>query len=160
MLEKKIIEEIRKDFPALKNTRNGNPPIYLDNACTTLTPEPVIKSMNEYYTGYSGCGGRRSRHWFADETYIRIEGGNEKEIKGSRTIFKEFINARDKTEIIFTQNATHGINIVALGFNFRPGDMVLLTDIEHNSNLLPWQRLRKKGLIQLEFTETDENGCF
>ncbi|MBN1833045.1 MAG: aminotransferase class V-fold PLP-dependent enzyme [Deltaproteobacteria bacterium] len=160
MLDQETIRDIRKDFPALNNTRNGMPPIYFDNACTTLTPEPVIKSMDEYYMDFPGCGGRRSRHWFADETYMRIEGKPEKEIKGSRSIFKEFINAGNESEIIFTQNATHGINIVALGFNFRSGDIVLLTDLEHNSNLLPWQRLRRKSLIQLKFTESDENGCF
>jgi cysteine desulfurase/selenocysteine lyase len=160
MIDKDTVENIRKQFPVLSNTRNGKPPIYFDNACTTLTPESVIKSMNEYYVGFPGCGGRRSRHWFADETYMRIEGEPTKELKGSRAILKEFINARHESEIIFTQNATHGINIVALGYKFRPGDIVLLTDLEHNSNLLPWQRLRKKGLIQIEFTESDESGCF
>ena len=160
MLDNKQIKDIRADFPALINKRNGKVPVYFDNACTTLTPEPVIKSMQEYYASFPGCGGRRSRHWFADEVYSRIEGDIQKGMKGSRTLFKEFINAGDESEIIFTQNATHSINIVALGFSFNPGDTVVLTDIEHNSNLLPWQRLKKKGIIDLKFAESDSEGAF
>ena len=160
MIDEKQIKDIRADFPALANKRNGRMSIYFDNACTTLTPEPVIKSMNEYYRNFPGCGGRRSRHWFADEVYSRIEGDSKKNIKGSRALFKEFINARDESEIVFTQNTTHSINIVALGFKFNPGDIVLLTDIEHNSNLLPWQRLKKKGIIDIRFTESDNEGAF
>ncbi len=160
MFDEKRIKEIRTDFPALANKRNGKAPVYFDNACTTLTPEPVIESMNEYYTSFPGCGGRRSRHWFADEVYSRIEGDTGNGMKGSRTLFREFINARDESEIIFTQNTTHSINIVALGFKFDPGDTVVLTDIEHNSNLLPWQRLKQKGIIDITFTESIEDGTF
>ena len=160
MIDEKQIQDIRAEFPALANKRNGKAPIYFDNACTTLTPEPVIKSMHEYYSSFPGCGGRRSRHWFADEVYSRIEGDTRNDMKGSRTLFKEFINAKDESEIVFTQNTTHGINIVALGFKFNPGDTVVLTDIEHNSNLLPWQRLKNKGSIDLKFTESDDEGAF
>ena len=160
MINKKQIKEIRADFPALVNKRNDKAPVYLDNACTTLTPEPVIISMNEYYSSFPGCGGRRSRHWFADEVYSRIEGSSKNDIKGSRALFKEFINAKEESEIVFTQNTTHSINIVALGFKFNPGDTVVLTDIEHNSNLLPWQRLKKKGIIKIKFTESDDDGAF
>jgi cysteine desulfurase / selenocysteine lyase len=160
MIDEKQIKDIRNNFPALLNKRNGKFPVYFDNACTTLTPEAVIKSMNEYYSLFPGCGGRRSRHWFADEVYERIEGNLSKNIKGTRTDIKEFINARDESEIVFTQNTTHGINIIALGYKFNPGDTVVLTDIEHNSNLLPWQRLKNKGLINIIFVESDNNGAF
>jgi cysteine desulfurase / selenocysteine lyase len=160
MLNEKWIREIRKDFPALNNSRNGKPPIYFDNACTTLVPEQVIKSMNDYYIEYPGCGAARSKHWFAKEVFSRIEGNPDKGIKGSRTIIKEFINAVSEKEIIFTLNTTHSINIIALGYKFRAGDTVLLTDKEHNSNLLPWIRLKKKGIINLEHIESDENDCF
>lgn len=71
------VEAVREDFPALKNRRYGKPPVYLDNACTTLVPEPVIKAMTEYYTAYPACGGGRSRHWFAEEVTGRIEGDPE-----------------------------------------------------------------------------------
>jgi cysteine desulfurase / selenocysteine lyase len=160
MINEKWIWEIRKDFPALNNLRNGKPPIYFDNACTTLVPGQVIQSMNDYYTGFPGCGAARSKHWFAREVFSRIEGDPDKDIKGSRSIIKEFINARSEKEIIFTLNASHSINIIALGYKFRTGDTVLLTDKEHNSNLLPWIRLKKKGIINLEHVESDENDIF
>jgi cysteine desulfurase/selenocysteine lyase len=154
------VKAVREDFPALKNRRKGKPPIYLDSACTTLVPHPIIRTINEYYTGFPGCGGARSRHWFAEEVMSRIEGNPEKGIKGSRQLVKEFINAGSEKEIIFTMNTSHAINIVALGFRFRRGDTVLLTDKEHNSNLLPWLRLQNKGLIRVEHVTGDDAGNF
>ncbi len=156
----KWAEKIREDFPSLQNRRNGKPPIYFDNACTTLVPQSVIDAIDEYYQSFPGCAGARSRHWFAQEVNDRIEGNEEKGIKGSRRLIKEFINARSAKEIVFTQNTSHAINAVALGFKFKPGDAVLLTDKEHNSNLLPWLRLQKKGLIKVEHVETSENESF
>jgi cysteine desulfurase/selenocysteine lyase len=132
--------------------------VYFDNACTTLIPQQVLNSIVEYYTKYPGCAGARSRHWFAAEVNDRIEGNPEKDIKGPRTIIKEFINARSEKEIVFTQNASFALNIVALGFKFKPGDVVLLTDKEHSSNLLPWLRLQKKGLIKVEHIVSNEDG--
>jgi cysteine desulfurase/selenocysteine lyase len=156
----KWVALIRMDFPALKNQRNGKPPIYFDSACTTLVPQAVIDALNEYYHGFPGCGGARSRHWFALEVNDRIEGNEEKGIKGSRRLIKEFINARSEKEIIFTLNTSHAINIVALGFKFQPGDTVLLTDKEHNSNLLPWLRLQKKGLIKVDYVDSNKDDTF
>ncbi len=160
MVDENWVEQIRADFPSLKNLRNGKPPVYFDNACTTLVPQPVIQAMNEYYTGFPGCGGARSRHWFAEEVTDRIEGNEEKGFKGSRRIIKDFLNAGSEKEIVFTQNTSHAINIVALGFKFRRGDTVLLTDKEHNSNLLPWLRLQNKGLIKVDHVDSDEIGGF
>jgi cysteine desulfurase/selenocysteine lyase len=156
----KWVEKVREDFPSLKNRRNGKPPIYFDSACTTLVPRQVIDAMNEYYQGFPGCAGARSRHWFAQEVNDRIEGNEEKGIKGSRRLIKEFINAKSEREVVFTQNTSHAINIVALGFKFKSGDTVLLTDKEHNSNLLPWLRLQKKGIIKVEHVTSDEDGNF
>lgn len=154
------VEAVREDFPALKNRRNGKPPVYLDNACTTLVPEAVIKAMTEYYTAYPACGGGRSRHWFAEEVTARIEGDPERGMVGSRRIIQEFIRARSEKEIIFTLNASQAINMVALGFRFLPGDVVLLTDKEHNSNLVPWLRLWNKGLIKVEILESTPEDTF
>jgi cysteine desulfurase/selenocysteine lyase len=154
------LKSTRKDFPALKNRRNGKLPIYFDNACTTLVPKLVIDAINKYYAEYPACGGWRSRHWFAEEVRSRIEGNTEKGIKGSRQIVKEFINARSEKEIIFTMNASHAINIVALGFRFQPQDTVLLTDKEHNSNLIPWLRLQKKGFIKVDYVEPSDDDTF
>lgn len=141
----------RDDFPSLERQRNEKPPIYLDNACTTLVPRQVIAAINEYYTDFAACGGR-SHHWFADEVTRRIEGNAEMEMEGARQSIAEFINAGSRKEIIFTLNTTHAINTVALGLRFKPGDVVLLTDREHNSNLLPWLRLQKAGLIKVVHT--------
>jgi cysteine desulfurase/selenocysteine lyase len=154
------VEKIRENFPSLKSRRKGRPPVYFDNACTTLVPRQVIRSMDDYYRRFPGCGGARSRHWFAREVADRIEGNAEKGTRGSRQIIKEFINAHAEKEIIFTQNTSHAINIVALGFKFQQGDGVLLTDKEHNSNLLPWLRLQKKGLIRVDHVDTDDTGAF
>lgn len=160
MDDAKWVRAIREDFPALRVRRGGMPPVYFDNACTTLVPERVIDAIGQYYRGFPGCAGARSRHWFASEVNSRIEGDPENGVKGSRQLIKEFINAGSEKEIIFTQNASHAINIVALGFKFQPGDVVLLTDIEHNSNLLPWLRLQKKGLVRVDHVASDEDGGF
>ena len=154
------LEKYRADFPVLNRLRNGKPPVYFDNACTTLVPKQVIDSINEYYTEYPGCSGGRSRHWFAEEVNDHIEGNAEKGIDGSRRIIAEFINAKSENEIIFTLNTTHAINTVALGFKFQPGDMVLLTDMEHNSNLVPWLRLQKTGLIKVDYMACNLDSVF
>jgi cysteine desulfurase / selenocysteine lyase len=154
------IEECRSHFPALAQQRNGKPPIYLDNACTTLVPQPVIDSINEYYRNHPGCGGRRSHHWFTEEVNNHIEGNTDKGVQGSRRKIAEFIHAGSEKEIIFALNTTHAINAVALGFNFRPGDIVLSTDREHNSNLIPWLRLQKAGIIQLNQVATNHDESF
>ncbi|HTY82238.1 MAG TPA: aminotransferase class V-fold PLP-dependent enzyme [Dehalococcoidales bacterium] len=154
------VDTIRNDFPALKIRRNGRPPVYFDSACTTMVPRQVIDAVNEYYLNFPACSGARSRHWFAEEVTDRLEGNTEKGIKGSRRLIQEFINARSEKEIIFTQNTSHAVNIVALGFNFYPGDVVLLTDIEHNSNLVPWLRLQKKGLVKVKQVNLNPDDTF
>ena len=155
-----ILESYRDDFPALTRRRNNQPPIYMDNACTTLVPRQVIASMNEYYTDFPSCGGRRSHHWFAEEVTRRIEGDTYQGIKGTRPSIAEFIHAGSEKEIIFTLNTTHAINTVALGFKFKADDVVLITNREHNSNLLPWLRLQKLGLIQVEHTVAQRDDVF
>ena len=154
------LESARNDFPALKNRRNGKCPMYFDSACTTLVPSQVLDAVSQYYREFPACGGGRSRYWFAEEVTDRIDGNAERRINGSREAIKQFINARSEKEIVFTQNASHAINTVALGIQFRPGDIVLLTDREHNSNLLPWLRLRKYGHISVEQTASSSDGIF
>ena len=154
------VNKAREDFPALKHFYNGKPPIYFDNACTTLVPQIVISAMNEYYERYPACGGWRSRHLFASEVRKRIEGDTESGIGGARARIQKFINAELPQEIIFTSNTTHSINLVALGFNFRKGDRVLISDHEHNSNLIPWLRLQNRGLIKLEHLDSSEDFHF
>lgn len=160
MNNKDFVDNIRSDFPALKRHMNGKPPIYLDSACTTLVPQQVLTALNQYYADYPACGGRRSNHWFAGEVTQLIDGNVEAGIVGARREIAEFINARSEQEIIFTLNTTYAINTVALGFNFKPGDVVLLTGREHNSNLVPWLRLQKTGLIKVAHTAADSGDSF
>ncbi|MFA5316181.1 MAG: aminotransferase class V-fold PLP-dependent enzyme, partial [Dehalococcoidales bacterium] len=150
----------RDDFPALRNQHNNQPPIYFDNACNTLVPNEVIEAVREYYTDFPACGGSRSQHRFAKEVNDRIEGNVGRGMSGSRRLIKEFINAGSEREIVFTFNSSHGINVVALGMRFKAGDVVVLTDKEHNSNLIPWLRLQKQGLIRTEYVESTRDGIF
>lgn len=154
------LKKYREDFPALQRRRNGHPPVYLDNACTTLAPQQVIDSIAEYYEEYPSCTGRRSRHWFAGEVASHLEGDPDRGIEGSRRIVADFIHAASEKEIIFTLNATHALNTVAFGLPFRPGDVVLLTDKEHNSNLIPWLKLQNSGLITVDYTQPDAQDEF
>jgi len=160
MTQSDLIDTVRDDFPALRRRKNGNPPIYFDNACTTLVPQPIIAAMSEYYTDYPACGGRRSHHWFAEEVTNRIEGNKEKGITGSRKAIADFIHASSENEILFTLNTTHAINSVAHGLKFNQGDAVLIGDKEHNSNLLPWLRLQKTGLISVAHTSANQEDDF
>ena len=128
---------IRADFEPLFRERNGRPPIYFDNGCMTLRPTSVVKAMCDYYTQYPACGGAgRSHHWFAKETNQRVEAARES--------IRRFLNAAGTDEILFTRNTTEGLNLIARAFPFGKGDVVLTTDKEHNSNLVPWQYMAAK----------------
>ena len=132
-------KKIRGDFPVLEEKINGRPIIYFDSACQTLRPRQVISAVNEYYEKYPACAGRSAHKLGAKVT--------EKTAEARETIAK-FIGAEKKEEIIFTRNTTEGINLVARSLGLRRGDIVLTTDKEHNSNLIPWQILaRKKGVV-------------
>jgi cysteine desulfurase / selenocysteine lyase len=160
MQDETWINSIRSDFPVLNKLHNPVPPVYFDNACTSLVPVQVIKAMNDYYIYYPGCSGTRSRHLFADKITFGIEGNPDTGFPGSRKLIQEFINARSSQEIIFSLNTSYAINLVALGLNFHPGDVVLLGDKEHNSNLIPWLRLQNQGLVKVVQAESDQNGFF
>jgi cysteine desulfurase / selenocysteine lyase len=154
------VEKVRLDFLALGQLYNGKPPVYFDNACTTLVPQCVVSAMTEYYEKYPACGGWRSRHLFSQKVRAGIEGDAESGISGARSRIQKFINAEFPGEIIFTPNTTHSINLVALGFNFRRGDTVLISDHEHNSNLIPWLRLQAKGQVRLDHLVCPEDYQF
>ncbi|MBU2462191.1 aminotransferase class V-fold PLP-dependent enzyme [bacterium] len=147
------VTKLREDFPSLKQQRDGKPPIYFDNACLTLKPLKVIEAMDEYYCNFPACGGHgRSDHWFANKVTEKTEEARES--------IRKLINARSTNEIIFTRNTTEGINLVAKGFKFREGDIVLTTDKEHNSNLCPWRDLAKKGAIKHDVILSNEDNTF
>lgn len=143
------LEKIRQDFPLLSKSINGQKLVYFDNACMSLKPLSVIKAMDEYYYDYPACGGR-SGHKLADTV--------TKKVAEARKKVAEFIGAANVNEIIFTRNTTEGINLIAHCLALKPGDIILGTDKEHNSNLIPWQILSKKiGVIHQAVASKSDN---
>jgi cysteine desulfurase/selenocysteine lyase len=142
------IQKIRRDFPALSKKWNDKYPIYFDNACMTLKPIQVIKAMDEYYNEYPVCGGR-SIHKMAKKVDEKVTQAREK--------FQKFLGASCPEEIIFTRNTTEGLNLVANSLDFKAEDIVLTTDREHNSNLVPWQvQAHKQGIKHvIVYSNTD-----
>ncbi|MCI4348006.1 MAG: cysteine desulfurase [Thermoplasmata archaeon] len=145
------IARLRDDFPALQGTEGAPPPVYLDSACMSLVPQAVLDAIREYYTDYPGCAGR-SLHRFAEEVGHRYEGARES--------FARFLGAPSPSGIVFLRNATEAINLVAHGFDWKPGDRVLVTDQEHNSNLVVWQRLAQERGLRLAHLRLPADGTF
>jgi len=143
----KDLNKIREDFKVL----NGDKIVYFDNACMSLKPNQVVEAMNDYYYNFSACAGRSS-HKLGDKV--------TKKVKESRKIITDFINAKSENEIIFTRNTTEGINLLANSFDFKKGDIVLITDKEHNSNLVPWLVLRDKIGIEVRICKSKEDNTF
>ena len=131
------IQKIREDFPIYKKLINGKPIIYMDSACVSLKPIQVINSINRYYNEFPACGGR-SEHRFGKKV--------SEEVKNTRKLVQNFLNAKKVNEIIFTKNSTEGINLITNSLNLQEGDVVLTSDKEHNSVLLPIQLLKEKGI--------------
>jgi len=141
------VEKIRKDFPILEKRINGKPIIYFDNACMSLRPRQVIDATDEYYLEYPGCAGR-SAHEFSTKV-------SEKYSEARGEIAK-FVGARKKEEIIFTRNTTEGLNLVLNSLNLKKDDIVVTTDKEHNSMLVPIQVLHEKRGIQHKIVFTKD----
>jgi cysteine desulfurase / selenocysteine lyase len=145
------VERRRQDFPALSGVHGASPPVYLDSACMSLVPRVVLDALEEYYTEYPGCAGR-SLHRFAEEVGHRYEGARES--------FARFLGAPSPEGIVFLRNATEAINLVAHGLDWKPGDRVLITDQEHNSNLVVWQRLAAERGLRLAHLRLPADGTF
>ena len=145
------VEKIRLDFPILQKDLDGKKIIYLDNACMSLKPKQVIDKINDYYLNFSGCAGR-SVHKIATQVTLAVDEARMK--------LQRLINAKNQTEIIFTRNTTESINMVAHGLDFEPGDRVLITDHEHNSNLVPWIFLRDQKGITLDIVPSNSDNTF
>jgi cysteine desulfurase/selenocysteine lyase len=145
------VNKIREDFPLFNRKINGKPIIYFDNACMSLKPRQVIEKINEYYENYPACVGR-SVHTLSKEA--------EEGYEGTRRTAQKFFNARKVEEISFSKNTTESINPVEHNLNLSSGDMVLTTDKEHNSNLLPWIRLAKTKGIKLQIVKSSPDNTF
>jgi cysteine desulfurase/selenocysteine lyase len=143
--------ELRNDFPILNPTAEEKRVIYLDSACQSLRPRPVIEAVNNYYVKNSACSGR-SMHQLAAAVTAQCDA--------ARTQVARFIGAARKEEIVFTRNTTEGINLVANSLDFAHGDTVLITGKEHNSNLIPWQMQVKQRGINLQILPTGADGTF
>lgn len=144
------IDKIRADFNILSK-KDGFVPIYFDSACMSLKPNQVINAMNDYYFNYPACAGRSS-HKMGDKVL--------KKIKETRQLIAKFINASNENEIIFTRNTTEGINLLAHSLGLKKGEVVLISDKEHNSNLIPWLVLRDKIGIIVKIIPSNEDGTF
>ncbi len=143
-----MFENLRSDFPTLRGENN---PIYLDNACMTLRPDSVIDAIRSYYEESPGCGGR-SVHRYATTV--------SRKMASCRRKMAELFNAPDHREIIFTKNATHSLNQVAKGLTWNKGDVVLTTDREHNSNLVPWLQLEQEVGIDHRVVRSKDDNTF
>lgn len=144
------IEKIRQDFPLLQKKVNGKPLVYFDNACMSLKPGQVVEAMNRYYYEHPTCAGRSS-YKLAEITTGKI--------KEARRIVANFINA-DEREIVFTRNTSEGINLLAKSLGLKEGDLVLATDKEHNSNLIPWQMLVREKGVRHKIVRSNDDGTF
>jgi cysteine desulfurase/selenocysteine lyase len=140
--------ELREDFPTL---RDDNPPAYLDNACVTLKPDSVVDAIHEYYTKGPGCGGR-SVHRYGTKV--------SQATSASRAKLAKFLNAESNKEMVFTRNATQSLNQVAHGMKWEKGDVVLTTDREHNSNLVPWLQLEQEQGIDHRVVASHQDNTF
>src|SRR5215207_3698605 len=137
-------KNVRDDFPVLHQQVNGKPLVYLDNAATAQKPRSVIDALVNYYER-DNSNVHRGLHALS----MRASDAYE----GARARLAKFINAADPAEIIFTRGTTEGINIVArsLGGRLKAGDVILATEMEHHSNLVPWQQIAKATGATLRF---------
>ena len=145
------VKNIRKDFPILKKQINGKQLIYFDNAATSQTPTCVINSISDYYNNYNS-NIHRGVHSLSEEATEAYEKAREK--------IQIHFNAKHKEEIIFTSGTTHSINIVSNGFLDLMGedDEIIVSGLEHHSNIVPWQMMCKKTNSKLKVIPLDKNG--
>src|SRR5271166_5876306 len=148
------VNRIRADFPILATKVYGKPLVYLDNAASAQKPQAVLDRLNKAYTSeYANV--HRGLHFLANEATEAYEGAREK--------VAAFLNAGRKEEIIFTRNATEAINLVAYTFGrerIKPGDEIVLSIMEHHSNIVPWHFLRERQGAVIKWAPVDDDGNF
>jgi cysteine desulfurase / selenocysteine lyase len=146
------IEQIRAQFPVLHQLVNKHPLVYLDNAATTQKPQVVLDALNAYYTGYNS-NIHRGVHTLAERATTAFEE--------TRKAAQRFLNAAEPEEIIFTKGCTDGINLVASSWgrsSLQPGDEILITGMEHHSNIVPWQMLCQERGASLRVVPISDAG--
>ncbi|WP_322807095.1 cysteine desulfurase [Thermanaerothrix sp.] len=147
------VEKVRADFPILqREVRPGVKLVYLDSTATAQKPLAVIEAMDKYYR-WSNANIHRGVHTLGEEATALYEAARQRVAR--------FINARKTREIVFTRNTTEAINLVAYSWGrsqLRPGDLIVLTEMEHHSNLVPWQILAVEKELRLEFVPVTEDG--
>lgn len=145
------IEDIRNDFPLLARDINGKPLVYLDNAATAQAPQCVLDAINDMYLKHR-ANVHRGVHTLSQEATDRVEATREK--------VRAFINASSIQEVIFTRGTTEGINLVASSFGERlyNGDEIIVTAMEHHSNIVPWQLLGQRKRIRLRVVPVNDDG--
>ena len=146
------VDAIRADFPILEIRVHGKPLIYLDNAASSQKPRQVLEALDTQYRQFN-ANVHRGVHYLSEESTRRYEA--------ARMRVARFINARSDKEIIWTRNTTEAINLVAYSWgltHLRPGDEVLVTEMEHHSNLVPWQLVTARTGARLRHLPVDEHG--
>jgi cysteine desulfurase/selenocysteine lyase len=146
------MEALRADFPVLHQAVNSHPLIYFDNAATTQKPRAVIESLVRYYE-HDNANVHRGIHTLSNRATLSYEAARER--------VAAYLNASSPDEIIFTRGTTESINLVAQawgGHFLKPGDVILLTEMEHHSNLVPWQQVAQRSGATLRFIPVDTDG--
>jgi SufS family cysteine desulfurase len=146
------VEGVRRDFPALHQRVNGHPLIYLDNAATTHKPQVVLDATSQFY-GRDNSNIHRAAHVLAERSTKLFEAGREK--------VRQFLGAADAKEIVFVRGTTEGINLVANSYGRRhvgSGDEILLTQLEHHANIVPWQLLAEQAGAVIRVAPINDNG--
>ena len=147
-----MMTDYREDFPILSREVHGRPLVYLDNAATTQKPRAVLEAMDELYTTYN-ANVHRGIHTLSQEATALHEGARER--------VRSFLNARSTAEIVFTRGTTESLNLVAASFSqafLREGDEVIVTVMEHHSNIVPWQLARERWGFTLRVVPMDDEG--
>ncbi|WXG46401.1 MAG: cysteine desulfurase [Candidatus Atabeyarchaeum deiterrae] len=145
------VSKIREDFPVLSKLLNGKLPIYFDSACMTLRPKQVVEAICGYYENYPACGGRSIHKLGLRVTQLCDD---------ARLKISHLIGAEKEEEIVFTKNTTEAINLISNSLELKKGDIVLTTDHEHNSNLVPWLVLSQRTGIKHIVVKSNSDTTF
>ena len=152
MFEDFVLSNVRAQFPILSQSIHGKPLVYFDNAATTQKPVKVIKALEEYYYKYN-ANIHRGIHTLAEKATAEYEA--------TRDVVQKFINAPQREEIVFTRGTTEGINLVASSYgkyNIKKGDEIIISTMEHHSNIVPWQMLCEEKEAILKVIPINEDG--